>query len=450
MPSESFQRLSSSPHLLNEIRLINFKRVLYATSASFIINVCFVAVFFFKKANSTDGSESAWAQSIFLLHVSLAVVNAALLLTALFLFYSNRQQSWWAAALTITDYCFIILWGLAAVLIDQRVTPAINAFVINAIIVAVAFYVKPLTSIVIFSLSFMLFYAGMQQTQANETFLLSNIVNGGAFLLGCMVISAVFWMNKTRSLKQKAIIAAQKEKMEILNGELRERNAAKDKFLSIISHDLRGNVNNSISVAQILCDDKMMPEEDRIYFTQILSTSLLQTAALLENLLLWSKNKTGKLITNPERLSVAELLHYNVALQDAMIKNKNISVKFQFLDQCTVNADREMMNTVFRNLLTNAVKYCNKNGKIEIAVKKEASEVLITICDDGVGMSTNTQKRLFEIEYKTSTEGTGREKGTGLGLILCKEFVEQNNGSICVKSEEGKGSCFTVGLPDAS
>lgn len=434
-------------NLLSEMRAINFKRILYVTAVSIVVNVFFAITFFLKKSHSSPYEETLWAQGIFLLHTTLIIVNAFVLFTALYMAHSGLQRSQWSSALTIIHCCFIIGWGLAASMIDQLVTPAIHAFVINVLIVAVVFYVKPGISIIIFFLSFICFYVGMVQMQHNPALLLSNLLNAAGFLLGCMVISIVFWTNKMRSLRQRETILSQKKKLEMLNIELGESNAAKDKFLSIISHDLRGNVNNSISVAQILTEEKSLDDADKNYFIQILSDSLQQTSALLENLLLWSKNRTQKLVYKPELFSLPDLLQHIISLQDAMIKNKSIELDFQPAEDYIVYADREMISTVFRNLLTNAVKYCNKNGTIRIDLVKTDNEIEATICDDGIGMTDELLRKLFVIEYKTSTDGTEQEKGTGLGLILCMEFVEKNKGKISVRSEKGKGSCFSVTLP---
>lgn len=232
--------------------------------------------------------------------------------------------------------------------------------------------------------------------------------------------------------------------------ELRELNATKDKFFSIIAHDLKnpfGSMNNFLDLIV-----KGYPDFDRAKILKYLNV-LHQTAKngyeLLENLLEWSRSQTGRINYNPTRISLRNIGEQTIALYAAMAQEKNISLQNHIPEHLTAFADEYMITTVVRNLLQNALKFSFPLGIITLKAEIAGLEVLFHVEDMGTGISADDLDKLFRIDTHFSRTGTAREAGTGLGLILCKEFIIRNKGRITVKSEQGRGSCFTFSLPRA-
>jgi PAS domain S-box-containing protein len=227
--------------------------------------------------------------------------------------------------------------------------------------------------------------------------------------------------------------------------QLKELNATKDKLFSIIAHDLRSPFNNIIGLSDLLLENIISFEESEKYI-KILNSSAKNTLVLLDNLLNWAKSKTGHLRFKPENILFSEIILKNISLNRLLAETKNISINYFSSDDVEVYADENMLKTVLRNLISNAIKFTNVGGNIKIYAFLKQDHVEITISDNGIGMNEKKRKSLFDISTKT-TLGTANENGSGLGLVLCKEFVMKNKGEIWVESEEGKGSSFKFTLP---
>ena len=182
------------------------------------------------------------------------------------------------------------------------------------------------------------------------------------------------------------------------------------------------------------------------YLTYI-SLQAKSTYNLLENLLIWAKSKSNQLIFKPQYVYLPTCLNEIAESLQASATSKNIQLIVAHTPAIKFYVDLNILNTILRNLISNSIKYTNSGGLIEIFVTKHPHDVEFKISDNGVGMSKETQKKLFRIDTNVSTIGTSNEKGTGLGLILCVEFIEKLNGKICVESELGKGSTFIFTLP---
>lgn len=233
------------------------------------------------------------------------------------------------------------------------------------------------------------------------------------------------------------------------NTELQDLNATKDKFFSIISHDLKGPLNSLTSFSGLLINhtDSLSKEEIQM-LAKDLDKTLKNLFALLENLLEWSRSQTGNIDFTPENFDLAAVIEGNKDLLLAQAQHKKITLLNGHTGEVPVRAHRNSINTVVRNLISNAIKFTPEGGKITLALHhKQDHEVIASIADTGVGMGEDILKKLFRIDTKHSTRGTANEKGTGLGLILCKEFVEKNGGRIWVESEVGKGSVFYFTVP---
>ena len=246
-------------------------------------------------------------------------------------------------------------------------------------------------------------------------------------------------------------ITAQKEVENALRESkehLQELNTTKNKFFSLLGHDLRSPFNAIIGFSEILYNDTeaFSKAEIKRMAEGIYNTSR-ETYNLLNNLLEWSGTQTGRIKFEPVKTGIYDIVISTVDLLNDTAKKKDISVSVDIPEHLQVFADRNMTTTVVRNLLSNAIKFTHKKGSIKIGAQDTGKSVEIFIADTGVGIKPEDIKKLFRIDASFSKPGTAKEKGTGLGLIICKEFIAINNGDIRVESEIGKGSRFIVSLP---
>ncbi len=230
---------------------------------------------------------------------------------------------------------------------------------------------------------------------------------------------------------------------------LREANATKDKFFSIISHDLRSPFVSLLGMSEVLVNDyDTMDEQLKKSFIKDMFDSIHKAYELMQNLLEWSNVQKGKLDFHPAELDVNEIIKEAIDLEKASAQKGNIEITYAPVEESVVYADRNMTASTIRNLISNAIKYNNDNGKIHIKVDASNDFRRICIEDTGIGIKEHNLEKLFRIDVSHKSIGVSRSnKGSGLGLILCKEFIERNGGRITVKSEYGKGSTFCVELP---
>ncbi|MBN2892756.1 MAG: PAS domain S-box protein [Bacteroidales bacterium] len=230
---------------------------------------------------------------------------------------------------------------------------------------------------------------------------------------------------------------------------LRELNLTKDKFFSIIAHDLRSPFNAILGFSELILNkasEKNDPE--LINYSSALFSSAQKSFELLNNLLDWSRIQTGKLKFSPKLINISEITTNILELLTANIVNKNLIVKTAFESDLFVFADKQMIETVIRNLVSNAIKYTPVGGKINIVALKNEKEIEFSIKNSGIGIEKSDMEKLFNNDEFFSTPGTNNEKGSGLGLILCKEFIEMHSGNLTVSSEQGKTTKFTFFLPN--
>lgn len=246
------------------------------------------------------------------------------------------------------------------------------------------------------------------------------------------------------------ITLQQKAEQTLIKSEqrLRELNTTKDKFFSIIAHDLKNPFNDLMGFTQLLALNIEKYDKSKIeQFVKIIHQSSKLAYNLLENLLDWSRSQTGILKFNPEKIPINKLVDENIDLLESTARNKSIQIYSEFDKELFAFADKNMVRTIIRNLISNAIKYTKQGGHINIKSYNDNKVCEISVSDSGIGISEENIAKIFKIDESFSTIGTEREKGTGLGLILCKEFVEKNGGKLWVKSEPNKGSTFFFTLP---
>ncbi len=232
------------------------------------------------------------------------------------------------------------------------------------------------------------------------------------------------------------------------NEDLIATNATKDKLFSIIAHDLRNPFNIIMGYSKMLVDNfQAINDEKKIEFIKRLHEVTKQTSRLLENLLQWSQLRTGSNKFTPIETNLQLLIEDAVNVISEFAQQKQIKVINKVNTQTHVWADQNMVATVLRNLLSNAVKFTKKGDSITIQTEENDDYIKVCVIDTGVGIKEENLSKLFKIDTTFTTKGTERESGTGIGLVLCKEFVEKNGGEIQVESEEGKGSRFYFTIP---
>ncbi len=246
------------------------------------------------------------------------------------------------------------------------------------------------------------------------------------------------------------IINNQKKEIESQRKQLHELNASKDKFFSIIAHDLKNPIAGFLGLTEVMAEDMAsFTDEEKQEFIELIHKSSKQLHLLLENLLQWSRAQTGRLSYKPKKLNMYSIFQENYSLIHASAEVKQITIEEKVDREAEVWADTDMVNTILRNLLTNAVKFSERASKITVYTSIEGDKVITSVKDEGIGISDEELEKLFKIGYNKSKVGTANEEGTGLGLILCNEFVKRNGGEVIVESKEGEGSIFSFSLPVA-
>ncbi len=244
------------------------------------------------------------------------------------------------------------------------------------------------------------------------------------------------------------IIRRQQEQLKRLNSILRRVNANKDRFFSIIAHDLKSPFSILIGMPEIILAGKDTMSKEAIVD---LVTDILQSAentfALLENLLNWSRIQCGIIEFLPAQFDIQPIVERTINLLGPNARHKQIELRSRVLSETLVTADANMVETVVRNLVSNALKFTNPNGVITVSAVESGSFIEIAVADTGVGIPEEDLRNLFWIEEKIQTKGTAGETGTGLGLVLCKEFVEKNGGAIWAESQVDQGTTFRFTLP---
>jgi signal transduction histidine kinase len=247
--------------------------------------------------------------------------------------------------------------------------------------------------------------------------------------------------------EQNAQILEKNEELNKLNTELSLLNSTRDKFFSIIAHDLRNPFNTILGLSELAISNMAMADHDKIKksFSDIRDTAK-HTFDLLQNLLLWARSQTGALDFLPESFNLTERIQENVSLVKSQAEKKNIDLHYGDKTPVTVTGDTRMIDTVLRNLLTNAIKFTGQHGQVTVSVQEHDGCVEVHIRDSGIGIAPENIAKIFMLDSKYVRRGTDKERGSGLGLILCHEFIEKHQGTIRVESEPGKGSSFIFTL----
>ena len=273
--------------------------------------------------------------------------------------------------------------------------------------------------------------------------------------LALLLIAAIAYWNYVLKSKdndklqlQKAEITAQKEEIQKQRDKIERLNQTKDKFFAIIAHDLRNPLGGIYKLSDVVLENYeiLSTEKLRKYITSI-KNSAENVYNLLDNLLQWASIQLGSITVKPEKFRINKVINENIDLLEGLTIQKKIKILFAKNTEFIANADQKMINTVIRNLLTNAVKFTNEDGLISIDIDTIGNFHKVSISDTGIGISKEEMKFLFKLAPDSALIGKSKEKGMGLGLILCEEFILLNRGKIWLESEQGKGSTFFITIP---
>ncbi|MEA3446716.1 MAG: HAMP domain-containing sensor histidine kinase [Bacteroidota bacterium] len=238
------------------------------------------------------------------------------------------------------------------------------------------------------------------------------------------------------------------EEIQAQKDNLQKLNTTKDKFFNIIAHDMKSPFQALIGLSELLstqASEYTLQEIQNI--SKMINKSAESGFVLLENLLQWARSQTNSIKYEPENINLIELIDNNIFSQNNIAVNKQIEIIVNRDQDICVFADYNMISTVLRNLISNAIKFTNIEGQIIISAHENSHNVYVSVKDNGVGIHDDILNNLFKLDKLQTTLGTANEKGTGLGLVLCKEFIEANKGSIKISTEEGKGSEFVISIP---
>ncbi len=261
-------------------------------------------------------------------------------------------------------------------------------------------------------------------------------------------LNSISILGVTRDITERKQFEAQL--LEQAN-KLQELNATKDKFFSIIAHDLKSPFNGILGFSEILKNEAQDLDIDSIIeYSDIVHSSAQQTFSLLENLLDWAKTQSDGFPFLPKKTSINNLVTNEIKQLKHNADQKNISLVNGTNEEIIITADEKMISTVIRNLISNAIKFTPNNGSVQVEAIMKIDRVEVLVSDSGIGMNNKTIEKLFKIENSFTNLGTENEKGSGLGLIICKEFVEKHRGKILAESEIGKGSRFYFSIPSTN
>ena len=438
----------------DDIRDENIRRIFYLSLIAIPVSLLHVVLFAFHLDTGSE-VEYVWRISILGIHVALIIIMSIISLLIYFSFIKKKSNIQLAEICVIATALFLLVGGAIISAVDQMITTAINPYIATTIISSIVLLIRPIHSVIYYAASFMIFYLVMNYSQNNPDVLISNDVNGLTVSGLGLCLSLIFWRMHLTRIKQHKLIEKQKNelvenfnKLKFYSEELKESNLTKDKLISVIAHDLRSPLASLINVTKLLTEDFDIMSRDEIKNIMIsLNKETELTFESLNNLLLWSKTQRKKLEPVLETTNLHQLVENSILPINGLYHQKGIKLVNCIDTHINVFADSSMMQSVIKNLLINSIKFTHEGGHISWDATNSADEVIITIQDNGVGMKPEVLEKLFNPDIEFTTIGTQNEKGTGLGLQICKEFVELNGGRIWAKSQHEEGTTFYFSLP---
>ncbi|AFG36459.1 sensor histidine kinase [Spirochaeta africana] len=425
----------------------NSGRIIAAARIGGVVSAVHVAVFLLRL--ETDPSVTRQWQLLIISAHTVMMLLFAVWGTAAWRLRIQGSGGRGIPLLSHSIYLAILLIGSAIAAFDQLVTSAITPFLVGNVVAGLLLTIPALPAAIYHLAAFAVFAFLIPLFQANPAVVLSNQVNGiTAAGLG-MLLSGTLWRSTRIRLQQEQQIRQQ-------NASLEEAVATRDRFLSIVSHDLRSPLSGFLGLTQYLADERdhlTQTQLDKIIHSLHISAEMLYQ--LLENLLTWSQSQQGMIRVEAVPVNLQTALQKNIDTYAVAARQSNISLQLNCPAHLEIRTDPHMLDTIVRNLLSNALKHTPGGGNIRLAVQQHSNEVRITCQDSGSGMSAGLLSSLFDLDKQTiaATSGSSIDGiasgsiGSGLGLILCHDFIERLGGQLSVASREGQGSSFSFNLP---
>ncbi len=444
--------------LRDVLLLRNIIRIRIASYFIIVLTFVHIVIFLASGRQNTSDVVGWWTIGIIINHSFLLLIY--LFITLYLRRFKELTPSNRRKYNSIVTLAFLsLLFGTTSIaLVDQLVTPAINPFIIGSVALALVISIPPLQALLALAINLFIFLVISPLIQENETVVVSNNVNAVTAVFLAFFIFYTLWVEFIKRRNQNLVVEKQQQELkkgnELLQlqaAELGATNAQKSKLFSIIAHDLRGPFNALIGSSELLLNEDLALSEEDMH---LLKTNMLKTAQssyfLLENLLSWAQLQQNKMTVNSGAIQLAQLIKNTLTESKSVANSKKIQFHFDFEGELNITGDLFMLQTVFRNLLMNAIKFSHPSGIITVELDKLGKDFIsIRFIDNGLGMDESTVNSLFTDNVQRIS-GTGGETGIGLGLLLVNEFVDLHKGTIHVSSKIGKGTTFEILLPSES
>ncbi len=442
--SKFLEKVAENNAIRNEVAFYNINRLYYTALIAIPVELAHIIIFWSDSSLKTD-AELKWRNGIILSHMLLVSI---MIFFSFFSYYSRKKKDAELPMNIMTKVAIIaiLLFGVSITTIDQLITPNVTPFLVACTITAVIFLMRPFFAAIVYAGTYILYYNALAITQFSGEILLSNRVNGITAIGIGFCLSIILWKGYSINLKQEKHIKQQQLGLEEKNQQLAELNKLKDRLFAIITHDIREPLATMVSLMELLEEDIGDLQSDSSRIIKEVKQQVNQSYAMIDEVLDWFKHNRG-LEFNPSNWQLSEIVQEAIYLFQSKANSKNIDIINNINKHIHIYADREMLDLVLRNIVSNAIKFTDSQGVITINGNIDKEKVITTIQDTGIGISPLKMQQIFSGKKIAPELGTRGEKGIGLGLQLCKELVERNGGDIWADSIVGKGSIFYVSVP---
>ena len=434
----------------HDINRKNITILKYSIMVMIPLNILYMTLFTFMLVNEPN-SDALWKKGIISLHFIDFITFLAIGLYTKFNREKIINQSKEPQILHLF-YAFFLFNSMLITAFDQLVTNAITPYLLTAIAIPVIFVFRFSFAIALSSIAFIVFMIIMPYFQSDRNALFSNLINSFTVLAVSIFLIVINWKYNLSKFRQDRIIQEQKQELQTQNmklseiaNELTQSNATKDKFFSIIAHDLRAPISGFLGISKMLNENLEVFTTNEIQnISQTMHKSANNILELLSNLLEWSKMQQNLVEFKPVETDISFIVRNTIELLKDPIDNKQLTINVQMPNELIILCDPNMISAVFRNLISNSIKFSSKNKSIYVGYhgKDENNSHIFYVKDEGIGMPEQIRENIFKYSANISRKGTSGEPSTGLGLILCKDFINFHNGKIWVESEVNKGSTF--------
>jgi signal transduction histidine kinase len=445
------------PVLQTEFKTRNLNRLLITILIAVplgLINILLFGV----TLSSESSLDMTWRYHIFYAHIALSLFLLVVGITAYLIKTHPSWQKWIFNLFFAVAILGMLFAGATISAFDQYITNAITPFILASVFVSMAFLVHPRKMLIFQIAGIAFFYLINIPYQLKGDVFVSNMVNV-CFISGIsFILSLLLWNSYVLREIQNTIIKEQKEQLEAqlvvvqqTAQELALANKSKDRFFSIIAHDLRNPIGSIMSLLNLINNKEYADSQTKEQLNELmleLQKAANNTYNLLENLLFWAKEQDQSSDFNPQLIHLQEVIDDAISTASIQIIQKKLTVNIDLTSpDVQVFADNNMLKTIFRNVLGNAIKFSFVYGKILISASENDQMTTIRIEDFGLGIPDANRRLLFSVENNVSTIGTANEKGTGLGLVLCSEFMKRHNGQISIVDKVTEGTIIELKFP---